>query len=75
MRAAKPREHHQESLQDNLFDNKKSMTETPLNEPKETAWHPNRSYLTLSNGLILDSCFPGGNLASASIIANSPLAI
>jgi len=31
--------------------------------------------LQLTTGIVLDSCFPGGNIASASILSNNPLTI
>jgi hypothetical protein len=43
--------------------------------PRENQWHPNRNYLPLNYGILIDSCFPGGNVASAHIISPSPLTI
>jgi len=48
---------------------------TKHNEHKESVWHPNRAYLNLPNSIIIDSCFPGGNVATASLIASNPLTI
>lgn len=48
---------------------------TTHNEHKESVWHPNRAYLNLPNSIIIDSCFPGGNVATASLIASNPLTI
>lgn len=44
-------------------------------ESRDTRWHPNRSYLQLSHGIVIDSCFPGGNIASATITSHSPLTL
>lgn len=44
-------------------------------ETKESQWHPNRTYLQLQNNIVIDSCFPGGNVATANVITACPLTI
>jgi hypothetical protein len=44
-------------------------------ESKDTRWHPNRAYIQLAHGIVIDSCFPGGNVADAVVTCNSPLTI
>jgi hypothetical protein len=48
---------------------------TSNNEGRESAWHPNRAYIQLNNGIVLDSCFPGGNIANANLTNNNPITI
>lgn len=51
------------------------MTTHTYNEHKDTVWHPNRAYHNLPNSIVIDSCFPGGNVATATLIATNPLTI
>lgn len=50
---------------------------TPIHpENKEVpTWNPNRAYIQLNNNIVIDSCFPGGNIATANILSPSPLTI
>ncbi len=47
-----------------------------MGESKDnTTWHPNRAYIQLSTSIVIDSCFPGGNVATASLVSLAPLTI
>lgn len=50
-------------------------TGTGVEARDNVTWHPNRAYIQLSQVIVIDSCFPGGNVASASIISSAPLTI
>lgn len=38
-------------------------------------WHPNRAYIQVTASIVVDSCFPGGNIATAAIASLAPLAL
>lgn len=51
-------------------------TSAVVGEQKEAVtWHPNRAYIQLSTSIVIDSCFPGGNIATAALTSLAPLTV